>query len=168
MPRQELGGEGIIVQIDESVVTRRKFNQGRAVKEKWVIGMYDTERKCGVVVYVVKRDKETLHPIIQEYVKTGSIIWTDGWAAYNGLQDLGYTHRTVNHKKEFISADGVCTNAIEGYWATLKQFCRHTEVLRSRLLPEHIDEFMYRQHFHGTPADMYGYFLGHIKEKYPL
>ena len=137
-------------------------------QEKWVLGIYDTEAKVGVVLYVVKRDKATLVPLIRQYVKEGSEIWTDGWAAYVGLNEFGYIHKTVNHSKEFRSADGTCTNGVEGYWSRLKQFCRHTEVLRSNLLAEHIDEFMYRQHFKGTPNDRFRYFLTHMKERYPV
>ena len=72
MPLVQFGGPGKIVQIDESVITKRKYNRGRGVrndrKEKWVLGIYDVETKKGVVLYVVKRDKQTLVPLIQQYV----------------------------------------------------------------------------------------------------
>ncbi|KAJ1519070.1 hypothetical protein ONE63_011312 [Megalurothrips usitatus] len=172
MPRFQLGGEGVVVQIDESVVTKRKYNTGSGVRktsvEKWVLGIYDINLKLGVVVYVVKRHKTTLMPLIQEYVKPGSVIWTDGWAAYKGHDKCGYAHHTVNHSKDFKSADGTCTNGVEGYWSTLEQFCRHTEVLRRKLLAEHIDHFMYQQHFRGTPSVMFNSFLFHLKERYPV
>ena len=75
MPNQQLGEEGIVIQIDESVITKRKYNRGRGVrktrKEKWVLGIYDTEAKIGVVLYVVKRDKGTLIPLIGEVQKWG-------------------------------------------------------------------------------------------------
>ncbi|KAK3916690.1 putative transposase-like protein, partial [Frankliniella fusca] len=172
MPHYELGGEGVTIQIDESVISKRKYNRGRGlrktIKEKWVLGIYDTEKKLGVVLYVVKRDRATLIPLIRQYVKQGSIIWTDGWAAYKGLDKFGYTHHTVNHSKEFKSADGTCTNGVEGYWSRLKQFCRHTNVLKSKLLAEHIDEFMYRQHFRGTESFKFMTFISHMREKYPV
>lgn len=172
MPLVQFGGPGKIVQIDESVISKRKYNRGRGVrndrKEKWVLGIYDVETKKGVVLYVVKRDKQTLVPLIQQYVAEGSDIWTDKWAAYQGLDKLGYIHHTVNHSKEFKSADGTCTNGVEGYWSRLKQFCRHTNVLQSKLLAEHIDEFMYRQHFAGNPSVRWGHMLAHIKERYPV
>ena len=172
MPRQQLGGEGVIVQIDESVISKRKYHRGRGVrktiKEKWVLGIYDTAQKVGVVLYVVKRDKATLVPLIREHVKPRSEIWTDQWSSYRGLDQYGYTHKTVNHSKEFKSADGTCTNGVEGYWSRLKQFCRHTNVLQSKLLAEHIDEFMYRQQFKGTPQERFKMFLSHLKERYPV
>lgn len=44
----KVGGVGHVVQIDESVVTRRKNNVGRIVREQWVLGMYDTTSKKGL------------------------------------------------------------------------------------------------------------------------
>ncbi|KAJ1522477.1 hypothetical protein ONE63_001667 [Megalurothrips usitatus] len=172
MPHLKLGGEGQLVQIDESVITKRKYHRGRGfrrtIKEKWVLGIYDVQRKLGVVVYVVKRDKATLVPLIRQYVEPGSEIWTDQWAAYRCLDRYGYVHKTVNHSREFKSQDGTCTNGVEGYWSRLKQFCRHTNVLQSALLAEHIGKFMYRQHFRGTPKVRFGFFMSHLKERYPL
>ena len=43
-----------MVQVDERVVTRRKYNRGRVVKEKWVLGIYDTSVRRGVVLFVCK------------------------------------------------------------------------------------------------------------------
>lgn len=109
MPNQEIGGEGVIVQIDESVISKKKYGRGKKVRatriEKWVLGMYDTAQKVGIVLYVVRRNKATMVPLIQTHVKQGSIIWTDQWAAYKGLHKLGYTHCTVNHSRKFKSAE---------------------------------------------------------------
>jgi hypothetical protein len=48
---------------------------------------------------VEKRDADTLVPIIQKYVKHGTIIW----GAYCKLDQIGFKHGTVNHSKEFKS-----------------------------------------------------------------
>ncbi|KAK3925954.1 DNA ligase [Frankliniella fusca] len=88
-------------------------------------------------------------------LKAGSDLWTDGWAAYKGLDRFGYRHHVVNHSKEFKSADGTCTNGVEGY-----------RVLKSKLLAEHIDEFMYHQHFRGDTPFKFRTLIAHIKERY--
>jgi len=89
------GGHGTVVQIDESVVTKRKYKKGRVVKEKWVLGMYDTSRQRGLVMHVPKRDAATLIPIIQEHVLPRTEIWTDKWAAYRRLSRLRYVHKYI-------------------------------------------------------------------------
>ncbi|PSN30214.1 hypothetical protein C0J52_28262, partial [Blattella germanica] len=162
------GGPGCVVQIDESVVTRRKYNRGRVVKEKWVLGIYDTSLRRGVVLYVCRRDRQTLVPLIQDYVLPGTTIYTDGWPAYAGLNRAGYVHMVVNHKDNFVDpTTGACTNAVEGYWAKLKRFLRQTDTMKSRLLPEHIDEFMWRDAY-CEDDNVFKKIIEVIRERYTL
>ncbi|ULT94178.1 hypothetical protein L3Y34_003566 [Caenorhabditis briggsae] len=55
---------------------------------------------------VKQRDAATLLPIIRAHVKPGSMIVSDGWAAYGGIRTLqrAFTHRWVNHKNAQITA----------------------------------------------------------------
>lgn len=70
---------------------------------------------------VKQRDKQTLHELIRQHVYTGSIIVTDCWAGYNGIEEYGYTHLRVNHSISFSDQEtGACTNRIEGNWNGLK------------------------------------------------
>ena len=43
----QIGGPGHIVEIDESLFSRRKYNRGRIVPEKWIFGKYDPATKEG-------------------------------------------------------------------------------------------------------------------------
>lgn len=164
-----LSGPGHVVQVDESVVTKRKYHKGKKVPERWVLGIFDTTLQRGIVRYIDRRNAATLLPIIQEYVAAGTEVWTDEWRGYSALNSLGYRHKTVCHKRQFKAADGTCTNQVEGYWSLLKQYCRKTNVLRSKLLPEHIDEFMWRELFcrRATTGNTFRTILSHIKERYP-
>lgn len=89
-PRQ-LGGQGHVVAIDESLVARRKVGnaQGRPVPEQWVFGGVDLTTKDFFIELVPRRDAATLLPIIQRHIVPGSTIWSDQWAAYGGLNQLG-------------------------------------------------------------------------------
>ena len=61
-----------------------------------------------------QRDASTLLPIIQRHIGPGTRIWSDQWAAYNGLNGLGYQHETVNHTIQYVDpVTGVHTNNIE-------------------------------------------------------
>lgn len=165
----QVGGPGHVVQIDESVITKRKHNKGRVVPEQWILGILDTTTNIGIVRYVQRRDANTLLPIIRDVVKQGSEIWTDEWRAYNRLSNLGFVHHTVCHKREFKAADGTCTNAVEGLWSVLKKHLRLLHVLQSPLLPEHIDEFMWRRVYcrGATTGSTFRTLLTHITERYP-
>jgi len=72
----KFGGPGHIVQIDESVVTKRKYHTGRKGHERWILGIYDATQKRGLVTYVRKRDTNMLLPI-QAHVNIGSTIYTN-------------------------------------------------------------------------------------------
>ncbi len=44
----QLGGEGRIVEINESVIARRKYHRGHHVPERWIFGMFDRTQKIGM------------------------------------------------------------------------------------------------------------------------
>ena len=94
---EPIGDEDRVVEIDESLFARRKYNRGRIVKEQWIFAGYDAIDEKGFLVPVSARDAGTLLPIIQQWVMPGLIIRSGMWQAYNQLGALGYEHETVNH-----------------------------------------------------------------------
>ena len=85
-----------------------------------VFGGREKENKTKIFMEPVEdRTADTLLPIIQKWIKPGSIIWCDCWKAYGKIPQLpeGYKHGTVNHSTNFADPDsGVCTNRIESDW----------------------------------------------------
>ena len=76
-PRQiggRAGGRRLIVQIDESVVARRKYNRGRWVPQRWIFGGYAPETGEGFVEFVDRRNAATLVPLIVQHIARGSLI----------------------------------------------------------------------------------------------
>ena len=117
-----LGGPGNIVQIDESVMVRAKYHRGHRLcaQQRWVFGVYDPEK--GHIELVDNREAATLIPITQQVVVPGTTIWSTKWAAYRTLSQLGYTHQTVNHRRNFKDpVTGVCTKHVEAYWYSVKR-----------------------------------------------
>ncbi|CAG9330033.1 unnamed protein product [Blepharisma stoltei] len=47
-------------------------------------------------------------------------VWTDGWKAYNKLENDGFRHRVVFHNRSFGSGRET-TNHIENLWSRLKK-----------------------------------------------
>lgn len=104
-----------IVEIDESVFGKKqKYNRGKKCNRVWVFGLYESSTLKSYFEVIPNRKNETLLPIIQKVVQTNATIFHDDWAGYRRLEDMGYKHGTVCHKKEFKSVEGVCTNGIEG------------------------------------------------------
>ncbi|CEF61635.1 Transposase, ISXO2-like domain-containing protein [Strongyloides ratti] len=73
-----IGGEGIIVEIDETKMGKRKYNRGHSVDGVWVVnGVEKTEKGRVFAVSAEKRDSDTLLDVIKKHVKPGFIIQTD-------------------------------------------------------------------------------------------
>ena len=60
-----LVGKGSVVEIDESVFVKRKYNRGRNVRHQWVFGASKLVRD---LIPVPNRSAETLLPIIRNYI----------------------------------------------------------------------------------------------------
>ena len=88
----KIGGIGIEVEIDESLLVRRKYNRGRLVSEQWVFGGREVDTLKCFVVAIPGRTRETLINAIIEYIEVGSVIISDCWAAYGDLSVYGYEH----------------------------------------------------------------------------
>ena len=145
---EPIGGPGIEVEIDESKFGRRKYYQGRHVEGKWIFGGRETRNKKKIfMVPVDDRSKATLIPIIQERILVGSTIQSDKWAAYRGLNKLGYKHITVNHSKHFKDPKtGACTNRIESDWRHAKVSMPRYGVKKGQHAT-YLAEFMWRRKF---------------------
>ena len=145
-----LGGVGHVVEVDEALFARRKYNRGRLVREIWVLGLRERDRqKRSIPMIVDDRSAATLQTIVRQRVRTGSIIMTDMWASYQGLEQYGYTHGSVNHSQNFINPDPLVipgrlrnqqielpihTQSVESYWAQLRWVVRRRKgIFRTHL-----------------------------------
>lgn len=139
-----IGGPGEVVQIDEAVLGRRKYNRGRRLnRQTWVLGMI-TEAGEARFEVVPNRKADTLIPVIIKHVKPGSKIHTDQLRSYSRLNRHKYEHATVNHSIEFVSADGVHTQKIESQWRALRRKFTQGGV-RQAAIPVYLAEFTWRR-----------------------
>ena len=160
---EKLGGNGKVVQIDESKFGKRKYHRGHHVEGQWVFGGIEQDsRKCFLVA-VEKRDEQTLLPIIQKWIEPGTVIVSDCWKAYSKLEAHGYEQRTVNHSREFVNKDGDHTNKIEGHWRHAK--CKLPKFgVRKHLFSTYLAEFIWR--YMHCDEDLFRLFLNDVKKVY--
>ena len=85
----------------------------------WMLGGVDRVTKKVFVRIVDDRTRDTLLLIIQDNIEIGSTNYSDTFRVYFTLSQLGYQHQIVNHSREFVSEDGVCTNTIESLWGKI-------------------------------------------------
>lgn len=157
--KQPLSGD---VEVDETFVGGKNKNrhkdkkvekcQGRSFKDKKpVFGML--QRNGNLTAVVVEDTKvKTLEPLIIQYIKSESVIYTDGWD-YGSISDH-YTQRSVDHGAKFYGMtirdlDGkeipVNTNSIECVWSHFKRmiFGTYYQVSKQHL-QRYVDEFVFR------------------------
>jgi transposase-like protein len=118
-----IGGKGIIVEIDETKLGKRKYHRGHRVEGIWVVvGVERTTARRVFVESVADRSERTLSDLISRHVLPGSTVYTDCWRGYAGLVRLGLRHETVNHSVGFKDpSTGVHTNTVEGTNSGLKR-----------------------------------------------
>jgi transposase len=136
--------EGSTVEIDEM------FHGGSRRTSSWrenkvpVVGM--VERGGRVVARVAANvKKETLHGLVKQYIMPSSTVFTDDFVSYDGLQNLGYTHRRIRHSERVYVSGDVHTNTIEGFWSTVKRGIGGVyHNVSAKYLQTYLDEYCFR------------------------
>jgi transposase-like protein len=143
---QIIGGPGIVVEIDETKLGKRKYNRGHRVDGVWVVvGIERRQNGKIFLIPVEDRSAQTLQAIIESHVLPNSIVNTDGWRGYTNLDALGLTHMVVNHSQTFVDpVTSACTNTAEGLNSGLKRRIP----IRNRVkegIEDHLGEYVWRR-----------------------
>lgn len=148
------GSQGGPVEVDEvwvggnpknmHVARRKRLREGMPGEHKTVVmGMLDREARQVRAKVIPNVKRETLQNEILSHVGTGSTVYTDRWAGYDGLKAKEFVHETVNHMEEYVRGQ-VHTNGIENFWSLLKRGLKGTYVA---VEPFHLDRYVTEQVF---------------------
>jgi transposase-like protein len=121
-------------------VRPHKVIPGKTVTEKVIT------KKSEINCFVVRDTKaKSIQPIIRDNIPKETVIVSDEWQAYRGLENE-YQHEVVDHsRKQYMSENGFTTNTLEGAWSHLKRTIIGTYHQVSRKhLQKYCDEFAYR------------------------
>lgn len=119
---EKIGGDDVVVEIDESKFGKRKYNKGHKVEGVWILGMVEKSSTRRIILRQVDdRTKNTLFTKIEESIYKDTKLHTDMWKGYMGLEDHYIEHLSVNHSENYKDPITGChTNTIEGEWAGIK------------------------------------------------
>ena len=131
--------------------SRRVRNEryGNRIDGPWVVGICEcsvdgegNRRLLESRFFIVKkRNKRTLVRVILQEVQHGTTIYTDEWSAYSALRIDGYNHVTVNHSREYVTADGHHTNIVKVVWHHLEtKILRKMDGVPQRFLESYLNE----------------------------
>lgn len=63
-------------------------------------------------------------PIIRRQVHPDSVVYTDGFPAYDTLDVAGFEHHRIDHDERLVSESGTHINGIENFWSQAKRHLR--------------------------------------------
>ena len=152
-PQQKIGGQDMIVEIDESMYTKRKNNAGRILPQQWIFGGLCRDTCECFLVQVPDRSAKTLMIEIKKHIKKGTTIYSDSWRAYKTkeLEKAGFEHFKVNHKYNFVNPDsGVHTQTVERLWGSAKWRNKKQRGTKREFLESYLAEFMWRKQLAGS------------------
>ena len=69
----------------------------------WVVGIVERGTNRIKLFPVENRNADTFCRILERHVTPGSTIYSDGWAAYKEIGNMGYRHLFVEHKTTFFA-----------------------------------------------------------------
>jgi transposase-like protein len=116
----------------------------RQAKKATVFAM--VERKGRVRASVVPgRGAAALHQEIQEHVLPASILYTDEWPAYNGLDRTFQRHHRIRHSEKVYVSGDVHTQTIEGFFSLVKRGIDGTyHAVSTKWLQGYLNEYVWR------------------------
>ena len=124
---EKIGGPGLIVQVDETLIFHRKYGVGRIPRQIWLVGgVCLTQPSSFFLVMLENRNANTMTQVLSNWVYPGSVLVTDAWRSYISAATRSnmLIHKTVNHSYQFVSDTGYHTNNIESLWSSLKRWMR--------------------------------------------
>jgi transposase-like protein len=162
-----IGGAGTVVEIDESLVTRRKYNRGRLTTQRWVFGGIQrrtSDTYNAFIEFVADRKEATLLGVLQRKVRLGTTIISDGWAAYHSLSCHGYSHHVINHSQNFVDPNNpfIHTQTIENHWKHLKAWLKSRGSNLGTKMEEYLVEYLYKKRY----PQVFEAMIAHIASKY--
>jgi transposase-like protein len=81
--------------------------------------------------------RATLQRVVRQNIKTGSTVYSDSLASYNGLA-WDYIHATIDHAERYAE-DRVHTNGLENFWSLFKRSIYGTH---HSVSPVHLDRYL--------------------------
>ena len=107
------------------------------------------QRSGDVVIRMLENVKQaTIKPLIEQFIKAGTLVYTDEYAIYSKLVAWSYGHKSVCHGAGEYARDEdgdgfyeVHVNTMEGFWSLLRSWLRPHRGISQEKLPLYLGFF---------------------------
>jgi hypothetical protein len=142
--------------VDETSIGKAKRSacyKNRRRETRWATGFVERGWKLQYVRLVDDRSKTTMEKLFRDVVEDGTMVISDGWRVYDGLDKLSRTvgeksmrleHRRVFHEYDLVSINGTHINNIERCWSVFKRRYGAMRGTSARLLQSHLHLFCFK------------------------
>lgn len=127
---------------------RRK--RGRGAENK--VPVFGVLKRNGkVCTQIIKNASAAeLRPIITALIRKKTTVYTDRWKSYDGLVLDGYTHKRINHSKQYSNRKGTHINGIENFWSFAKRRLAKFNGVSRKTFLLHLKECEFRYNHSGS------------------
>ena len=123
-----------------------------------VLGLLSRKGKVSTKV-ITHADGTTLKPIIRDRVDRNSVLVSDGFGAYKGLDKEYKEHQVVNHMQNEYVRGEYHTNNIEGFWSLVKRgIVGQYHKITHKYLQNYLDEFSFKYNLKGV-KNIFDFFI---------
>ena len=143
--------EGLI-EVDESYFGGvRKGKRGRGAAGK--VPVFGILKRGGRVytVMIPNVRKDTILPIIRQRIVPDSIVYTDGYIAYDVLDVSEFHHHRIDHSEAYVRDRHNHINGIENFWNQAKRMLSRYNGIPKAHFPLFLKETEFRFNY-GTPS----------------
>ena len=153
---EKMGGEGVVVEVDETIIGGKVKNMKNAkrkeIKEK-LRGVNDNKtvvmgyvERCNKIKLEVLQPDELIKDKVTENIDTTSVIMTDCSPSYTNVGKEFAFHGTVDHSKsEYVREEVYYTNTLEGSFSLLdRMIIGIYHSVSPKHLQKYLDEFSFR------------------------
>lgn len=146
--REKLTG---IVEVDETYVGGEDPKDGKWIEQKAIVVIAAEEDGAGIgrirMATVPRRTRKHLHGFVRKMIEAKSVVHTDGFPAYVGIDALGYKHRQsiLIRQKEKDAANKLLPR-VHRVASLLKRWLlgTHQGAVSAEHLDYYLDEFTFR------------------------
>lgn len=139
------------VEVDEIYVGGKEpGREGRTAETKSLVAVAAEKEGSGIgrirMARIPNAKKPTLHRFVQEAITPGSVVHTDGWRSYGGLDAKGYRHEATALEGRPKDAAVESMPRVHRVSSLLKRWLlgTHQGAVRPRHLDYYLDEFTFR------------------------